>query len=51
MKFMVDNLPFFLRRNEYKRNEKEISLGGKMNASKVIAQTSGRQSGRSHAAT
>ena len=51
MKFMINNLPFFLRRSEYKQNEKEVALGGKMNASKVIAQTSGRQSGRSHSAT
>jgi hypothetical protein len=48
---MYDNLPFFLRRSEYKRNEKELILGNRMNASKIIAQTSGRQSGRSHAAT
>jgi hypothetical protein len=37
---MYDNLPFFLRRVEYKRNEKEL-----------VAQTTGRSSGRSHAAT
>jgi hypothetical protein len=48
---MYHNLPFFLRRNCYKLNEKEIILGNKMNGSKIIAQTSGRQSGRSHSAT
>lgn len=48
---MYDNLPFFLRRNEYKRNEKELVLGAKLNSSKIIAQTTGRSSGRSHAAT
>lgn len=48
---MYDNLPFFLRRNEYKRNEKELILGSRLNASKIIAQTTGRSSGRSHAAT
>lgn len=51
LKFMVDNLPFFLRRSEYKRNEKELALGNRLNASKIIAQTTGRSSGRSHAAT
>lgn len=51
LKFMYDNLPFFLRRIEYKRNEKELQLGTKMNASKIIAQTTGKSSGRSHAAT
>lgn len=51
LKFMYDNLPFFLRRAEYKRNEKELILGNKLNASKIIAQTTGRSSGRSHAAT
>ena len=51
LKFMYDNLPFFLRRNEYKRNEKELVLGAKLNSSKIIAQTTGRSSGRSHAAT
>jgi len=48
---MYDNLPFFLRRAEYKRNEKELVLGSRLNASKIIAQTTGRSSGRSHAAT
>jgi hypothetical protein len=48
---MYDNLPFFLRRTEYKRNEKELILGSRLNASKIIAQTTGKSSGRSHSAT
>ena len=51
LKFMYDSLPFFLKRVELKRNEKELVLGGRRNSSKIIAQTSGRQSGRSQAAT
>lgn len=51
MKFMYDNLPFFLRRKVYKRNEKELSIGTKLNASTMLVQTSGKSSGRSHSAT
>jgi hypothetical protein len=48
---MYDSLPFFLKRTEMKRNEKQLILGNKRNASKINAQTSGRQSGRSQSAT
>lgn len=51
LKFMRDNLPFFLRRKEYVNNEKELSLGNNLNRSQIIVQTSGKSSGRSHAAT
>jgi hypothetical protein len=48
---MYNQLPFFLRRVIYKNNEKELSLGSDRNASKIIVQTTGKSSGRSHAAT
>jgi len=51
LKFMLDSLPFFLRRTEMKRNEKQLALGNRRNSSKIIAQTSGKQSGRSQSAT
>jgi hypothetical protein len=51
MKFMYDNLPFFLKRVALKRNEKQLILGSPRNSSKINAQTAGRQSGRSQSAT
>jgi len=51
LKFMYDSLPFFLRRSCLKRNEKQLILGNNRNSSKINAQTSGRQSGRSQSAT
>lgn len=51
LKFMYDNLPFFLRRTAIKRNEKQLTLGNRINNSKIVAQTAGRQSGRSQSAT
>jgi len=51
LKFMYNQLPFFLRRAIDKNNEKELILGNKLNSSKIIVQTTGKSSGRSHAAT
>jgi hypothetical protein len=51
MKYMYDSLPFFLKRTALKRNEKQLILGSPRNSSKINAQTAGRQSGRSQAAT
>lgn len=51
LKFMYNQLPFFLRRTVNKNNEKELILGGKLNSSKIIVQTTGKSSGRSHSAT
>ena len=50
-KFMYYNLPFFLRRKERKNNEKSLALGSNTNSSEIKVQTSGKKSGRSHAAT
>ena len=50
-KFMYINLPFYLRRKDYKNNEKTLALGNATNYSQIKVQTSGRKSGRSHSAT
>ena len=48
---MYVNLPFFLRRKEFKNNEKTLALGNQLNSSTIKVQTSGKKSGRSHSAT